>query len=131
MWRDIEPELNDEIAALESKTRSWIDERLANRRLVGFVAKTLDGRVAGSGCLWIRDVQPRPTSSRLETPYLLSMYTEKEFRKKGVARKIVQFALTWCREQGYDRVLLHASEEGKPLYESLGFKPTSEMILKL
>jgi hypothetical protein len=29
--------------------------------------------------------------------------------------------------QGYDRVLLHASDAGRPLYESLGFVPTNEM----
>jgi len=37
--------------------------------------------------------------------------------------------LDWCASQGIDHVTLAASDEGKPLYESLGFKPTSEMKL--
>jgi GNAT superfamily N-acetyltransferase len=70
-------------------------------------------------------------SQFLEVPYLLSLYTEKEFRKKGVARLIVETAIDWCRKNGYDRVNLDASEEGKPLYETLGFKPGYGMRLQL
>jgi len=43
----------------------------------------------------------------------------------------VESALKWCREHGYDRVVLHASKEGKPLYESLGFEPANEMRFRL
>ena len=39
-------------------------------------------------------------------------------------------ALRWCREQKYDRVVLHASKEGRPVYETLGFEPSNEMRLK-
>jgi hypothetical protein len=35
--------------------------------------------------------------------------------------------LQWAREQGFDRVVLHASDAGRSLYESLGFKSTNEM----
>lgn len=131
MWHDIHPELDAEIEASKGVTRRWIEERLSKGRLVGFVVRTKGGQIAGSCCLWIREEQPRPTSPRLEVPYLMSMYTERRFRRKGVARKAVRSAIAWCREHGYERVILHASEEGKSLYEALGFKPTTEMRLKL
>jgi hypothetical protein len=35
--------------------------------------------------------------------------------------------MDWSREQGFDRVVLHASDAGRPLYEKIGFKPTNEM----
>lgn len=131
MWHDIHPELDAEIEASKGTTRRWIEERLSNDRIVGFVVRTVDGQVAGSCCLWIREEQPRPTSPRLEVPYLMSMYTEKRFRRKGVARQVVRSAIAWCKEHGYERVILHASKEGKSLYEALGFEPTTEMRLKL
>lgn len=104
---------------------------MSEDRLVGFVVRTTEGKLAGSGCLWIRDEQPRPTNPRLQVPYLMSMYTEKEYRRKGVAKMIVQTALEWCREHGYGRVVLHASNEGRQLYESFGFEPSNEMRLRL
>jgi hypothetical protein len=35
--------------------------------------------------------------------------------------------MNWATEQGADRVTLHASDAGRPLYLSLGFEPTNEM----
>ena len=130
MWRAIHPELASKVDESEELTREWVRAKLAEGKLIGFIARAQDGTVAGSGCIWLRDEQPRPTNPRQVVPYLMSMYTEKGFRRRGVARLIVQGALKWCREHGYDRVVLHASEEGKQLYEGFGFEPTSEMRLK-
>jgi len=35
--------------------------------------------------------------------------------------------LGWAQAEGYDRVSLHASDAGRALYASLGFRPTNEM----
>jgi GNAT superfamily N-acetyltransferase len=131
MFNDMHPELAKEIQASKEQTRQWLIEKLSDGSLVGFIVRTEDGQAAGSGCLWIKKEQPNPTHPRLEAPYLLSMYTEKSYRRRGVARLIVKTAITWSREQGYDRINLHATESGKPLYEEFGFKQTNEMKLKL
>jgi len=39
--------------------------------------------------------------------------------------------IAWCRRQNFASVFLHASKDGRPLYDSLGFEPTNEMKLKL
>jgi GNAT superfamily N-acetyltransferase len=43
----------------------------------------------------------------------------------------MQTMIEWCRREGFARVNLHASEDGRHLYESLGFEPSNEMRLKL
>ncbi len=131
LLREVHPELETKIEESGEWTREWIRKRLAEGSLIGLLAKAQDGKVAGSGCIWLRDDMPRPTNPRMIAPYLISMYTAPEFRRKGVARLIVQSALKLCKERGYERVNLHASEVGKPLYESLGFSPTTEMRAKL
>jgi GNAT superfamily N-acetyltransferase len=131
MWGDIHPEWKGALRGSEEFTKAWIKEKLSEGKLVGFIARAPDGTVAGSGCVWIREEQPRPTNPSLEVPYLMSMYTEREFRRKGVAGEVVMSAVKWCRAHKYQRIVLHASEEGRPLYESLGFEPGSEMRLKL
>jgi GNAT superfamily N-acetyltransferase len=131
MFNDMYPELKKEIQESEEQTRKWLSKMLSDGRLVGFIVRTQEGQAAGSGCLWIKKEQPNPTHPRLEAPYLMSMYTEKGFRRKGVATLIVKTAVAWSREQGYDRINLHASEMGKPLYDAFGFEPTNEMKLTL
>jgi hypothetical protein len=33
----------------------------------------------------------------------------------------------WAEGRGLGALALHASEEGRPLYETLGYEPTNEM----
>ena len=130
MWLDIHPEYEREVRATAKRTRKWIGDQLSKGSLVGLVVRSADGEVVGSGCIWLREEQPRPTGVRLVVPYLMSMYTVKKFRRQGVASLIVKGALKWCRKKNYDRVILHASREGRSVYEGLGFEPSNEMRFK-
>ncbi len=131
MWKDIRPELSENAKNMEETTRTWIKAKLSEGELMGFIAKTQEGTVAGSGCIWLREDAPRPFNVRLESPYFMSMYTEEDFRRTGVASMIVQCAIDWSRVHGYKTISLHASEAGIPLYERFGFKQTTEMRLML
>jgi GNAT superfamily N-acetyltransferase len=127
MWLDIHPEYEKEVRATEKGTRRWIRDQMSKGTLVGMVVRIAGGEVVGSGCIWLREEQPRPTNMRLVVPYLMSMYTVKRFRRQGVASLIVKGALKWCREKNYDRIVLHASKEGRSVYEGFGFEPSNEM----
>jgi GNAT superfamily N-acetyltransferase len=59
------------------------------------------------------------------------MYTEPEYRGRGLAKSIVAPAIGWCRGEGFAWVSLHASDAGRHLYENLAFKPTNGMRLML
>ena len=63
--------------------------------------------------------------------YVLNVYTEPEHRRSGVARAIMEAILDWSRGQLVARVTLHASNDGRSLYEALGFEPTNEMRINL
>ncbi len=62
------------------------------------------------------------------TVMLAGMYVLPAYRGRGIARELAQWALAWCRECGCKTVRLHASQMGRPLYESLGFRPAPEMM---
>jgi ribosomal protein S18 acetylase RimI-like enzyme len=62
---------------------------------------------------------------------ILNVYTAVEFRRRHLARYLTETAMQWCRENGVDTVILHASAEGRQLYESLGFAATNEMRIQL
>jgi len=93
MWRDIRPELRKKTDRSRAHTRRWIRDKLTKGELIGFIARAPDGRVAGSGCIWLREEQPRPNNPLHVVPYLMSMYPEKGFRRKGVAEEILKRAV--------------------------------------
>ena len=59
------------------------------------------------------------------------MFTDAAHRRRGLARRLMETMLEWCRAEGMRFLYLHASDDGRPLYESLGFTPTNEMRLAL
>jgi GNAT superfamily N-acetyltransferase len=131
MWIDLGIR---EKAVLDEADRAywkWAKSALRNRSLVGWVAETRDGLEVGSGCIWLRAAQPRPNLKKHVQPYLLSMYTEPRFRRKGVASLIVREAIKWCKKNGHSRLALHASRQGRGLYTKFGFSRTWEMRLNL
>lgn len=109
----------------------WARKHLIDSSLKAWIVETDNGEIAGGGCLWLHPVQPRPGSRREVQPYLLSMYTEPSYRRRGVASIVVQEAIDWCEENRYERLLLHASESGRKVYRKFGFTRTWEMRLKL
>ena len=60
-------------------------------------------------------------------PLAVNVYTEPQWRGRGIARALMRELMRWASEQGTDRVVLHASDAGRPLYVSLGFHSTNEM----
>src|ERR1700689_3963601 len=99
---------------------------------VGWLAiDTSDRVIAGAGA----DVKPQlprisHDGTRVVTaplPLVVNVYTEPAWRRKGIARPLMQKVMDWARVQGSDRVVLHASAAGRLLYQSLGFIPTNEM----
>lgn len=105
----------------------WVRQLLPRGRLLAFVAEGKDGRVQGSGALWLQDTQPRPAATESYLPYVLSMYTEPDARGQGVATALIRAMLRWCAEHHYGRVVLHASTMGRGVYRRLGFERTWEM----
>ena len=111
--------------------RRWARQRLSSKRLVGLIVEDATGHRVASGCIWLRPTQPGLGNTLLQNPYLLSMYTEPNYRGRGLGTRIVREAVRWCREHGYTRLVLHASRQGRGLYRRLGFERTWEMRIKL
>ena len=102
---------------------AWLVEPASRPRLV----------VGGAG-LQLRPMLPRPGpdgKGLLAGPeaYVLNVFVERAWRRRGVASLLMQHLLGYARERRLRVVTLHASEEGRKLYERLGFAATNEMRL--
>jgi GNAT superfamily N-acetyltransferase len=111
--------------------RQWVRTRLKKGEVVGWIAETGEGEGVASGIVWLRPSVSEPGVHHLVQPYLLSMYTEPEWRRRGLATRIVVEAMSWAKGNGYTEIRLHASSMGKRIYVRRGFKPTWEMKRKL
>ena len=87
--------------------------------------------LAGLG-LWLMDWLPHMVGGGAAIRgNIVNVYTRPEHRRKGLARQLMRASLDWCRSNAVPCVILHASVEGRRLYESLGFASTNEMRLLL
>lgn len=116
------------LAAMEQPARAYFSEAMANGRYLAFLADD-NGRVVAGGGIVLLHWPATATEARDSRPMILNMFTDDAYRRRGLARRIMQAMIDWCRDAGYKSVSLHASEYGRPLYESMGFQPTNEMRL--
>jgi GNAT superfamily N-acetyltransferase len=63
--------------------------------------------------------------------FVSSVYTCPEYRRRGIGRRLMQTLIAASREMNITRLVLWASDMGRPLYEELGFIPSHGMELNL
>ncbi len=127
MFRDMGWIADDEVDALRAASCTYLLAALADGTYSGWVVETQGDVVAGGGAM-IRCLMPRPGYPHGdEEAYVLNVYTEPKHRRRGLARRLMQEILAWYHARGITRIALHASDDGRPLYERLGFVQTNEM----
>jgi len=106
--------------------RRWIDAGLYR----GWLAEREGAVVAGGGIIvstWL----PNAADPQERRATILNVYTEPAHRRQGLARALMEVMVRWCRQEGFRAVTLDASDDGRALYESMGFHPTPQMRLDL
>jgi GNAT superfamily N-acetyltransferase len=116
--------------AMLSTCEPYLTSALANGSFQGWLA--LQGeRIVAGGAVLINPWPSHPYDLECRRATILNVYVYPDFCRKGIARQLMKTMIDWCRKEGFAAVYLHASRDGRPLYEALGFEPTSEMWLKL
>ena len=112
-------------------SRPFFAERLQEGRYRGWLVEDSSHQIVAGGGIIIFDYHSSARDPSPKRPMIVNMYTRPSYRRRGIARKLMGLMIEWCRREGFGMVLLHASKDGRPLYEQLGFKPTNEMRLML
>jgi GNAT superfamily N-acetyltransferase len=130
MYLDMGYEDSPALAAMLLTCEPYLSQAFANGSLRGWLASS-GNRFVGGGAVVISPWPSHPYDLECRRATILNVYVYPEFRRQGIARRLMQSAIDWCREQKFAAVYLHASKDGRHLYESLGFEPTNEMKLKI
>ncbi len=130
MFREMGGEYERCLEQFEHASQQYFQSALQNGSYFGLIGET-DGRVIAGGGLVIAPWPGSPINFEPRRAWILNIYVEPEYRRRGLGRIITEALIGWCKENGFGAVSLHASEYGRFLYEKLGFRPTNEMRLKL
>ena len=131
MWWDMGRRDEAALGLMEEAAREYFAAAVPDGTYRGFLVMTAHNDIAGGAGI-VLSAWPGTLGQRSpRRAMILNMYVEREYRRRGIARALMVKMISWCRENGFRNVGLHASDEGRPLYEQLGFKPTNEMRLEL
>jgi len=129
MFRDM-GSTDDQLRAVQASAVPYFTRAFKEETYQAWFVEDASGRVVAGAGVNLLEYHPGPRDPQPRRPCVINVYTEPEFRQRGLARRVMEAIVEWCRANGYPAVTLHASEFGRPLYESLGFQPTNEMRLR-
>jgi ribosomal protein S18 acetylase RimI-like enzyme len=118
----------DAVEEMREPNRVWL-ERHFGRDFNAYLAYRVHEIAGSAAVLWF-DHPPTPSNPGGMEAYILNVYTEPAWRRRGVARNLVDRILTEARSRGVRRVWLRTSDDGRPLYMSMGFADSNYLQLR-
>ena len=131
MFQDMGERDTAKLNAMCASFDSWVVERLKSGEYLGWLVENENKQIVAGAGMWLLPWAPTPSDQSTHRGYVFNVYTQPDYRRRGLARRLMNAILDYCRKQNIHVVSLHASDEGRGLYESLGFKPTNELRLRL
>jgi GNAT superfamily N-acetyltransferase len=85
-------------------------------------------KLVGHVCVQLFEKMPNPVNEPEAHAYLTNFYVVPEMRGRGLGRKLLNKALSWCRAHGADAVILWATAESKSLYRRCGLVEPADIL---
>ena len=105
----------------------YYKRHMADDTFVSWVAVS-DGRIIGTSGMSIVEKPPYFGCPNGRIGLLSSMYTDKAFRRKGIARELLSRVVDEARKRGCGCVQITASDMGVLLYTDFGFKKNGNFM---
>ena len=88
-----------------------------------------DKKVVGCASMCYFRVMPTISHPTGKRAHLMNVYTITDFRRQGIARKMVSMLIEDAWARGATEISLDATEAGRQLYKSLGFVASEECMV--
>lgn len=118
-----------DMSLVEQQSIEYYEESLESEKHIAYLA--LDGeKVIGAGGVSFFRVMPTYHNPTGWKAYIMNMYTDPDYRRKGIAFHTLGLLIEEAKKKGVKHISLEATNMGKPLYERYGFvKMNEEMEL--
>jgi GNAT superfamily N-acetyltransferase len=93
--------------------------------LMVFVARDDEAGIVSCAWLLLIEKPPSPRFPRGRTGVLFNVYTDPAYRRRGLARRVMGALIEEAYRRQLDVLELNATDDGYPLYRSLGFTDDS------
>lgn len=110
----------DEKQKIELQLRDYFPKHISDGTFIGVVAEE-DNKVISVAFLSISEKPANPAFITGKTGTLLNVHTYSQYRRKGIATKVIMRIIEEARSCGVSYIDLSATSDGKPLYKKLGF----------
>jgi len=120
-----EPFASDVENALIEQLREYYPKHLKTDDFIAALGD-IDGKVAGTAFMVITEKPANPQSfSTGKTALILNVLTYPEYRRQGLATKLMEFLINEAKKANVSYIELTATSMGKPVYEKVGFTERS------
>lgn len=109
-----------DMTQVEAQSREYYKQALAEGTHTAYLV--FDGTTfVGAGGVSFFRVMPTFHNPTGRKAYIMNLYTQPHYRRRGIARKTLDLLVAAAKEKGVSAISLEATPMGRPLYESYGF----------
>ncbi len=120
--------LNDDYNGLDKLTEKQIKKSLPdyfsnhlNQNLFAYIAEDDNMNIVATALLLVSEKPANPNFITGKTGTVLNVFTNKPYRRHGIAKALMEMLLSDSKNLGLDFVELKATKDGYPLYKKMGF----------
>ena len=116
-----------DLSEVERQSYNYYQKALCDDSHIAYLV--FDGtRFVGAGAVSFFQVMPTYHNLSGNKAYIMNMYTRPEYRRRGIAIKILDMLIKATKSKGISWISLEGTDMGRPLYEKYGFvKMNNEM----
>ncbi|MBD6615157.1 GNAT family N-acetyltransferase [Komarekiella sp. 'clone 1'] len=111
-------------ATLAQATRKYLAQKMPQGEFLAWVADMDNQIVATSGLVFFQRPPHNGNLSGLEA-YVMNVYTVPAWRGRGIAIALLKEINSFVKATEAKRIWLHATQDGKRIYEKLNFASTT------
>lgn len=111
---------NTDMSEVKRQSYSYYQKALREGSHIAYLV--FDGsRFVGAGGVSFFRVMPTYHNPSGNKAYIMNMYTDPAYRRRGIAYKTLDLLVGDIKSRGISAISLEATDMGRPLYEKYGF----------
>ena len=111
---------SDETDSFIITCRNYFEKAIENKSFIAIVAEN-NGKAISTAFMTLSERPPRKPFIPCLSGTIYNVFTHEKYRRQGVATNILKLIIEEARNNGAEFIDLLATQDGKSVYEKLGF----------